>query len=92
MSRGMLRCCTTDPGLRRCTVGWMVGDVVKIVNGVSKDVVRISQDGYEDAFTLSHDAFVIDDSGRSRFNCLSNIDLSFSNILSDNVDNLSSCP
>ena len=63
-----------------------------MVPDVSKDVVRMSQDASEDAFILSHDAFVIDDSGRSRFNCLSNIDLSFANIVSANVDNLSSCP
>ena len=73
MSRGICRCCALDPSrddllgrrLPRQTCGWMIGEGVKLLAGLSKEVAGMSFDSAENAFDRSYT--VTDDTEISMF-------------------------
>ena len=73
MSRGICKSCALDPSrddllgrrLPRQTCGWMIGEGVKLLLGLSQDVAGMSFDSSESAFDLSYT--VTDDTEISLF-------------------------
>ena len=78
MSKGLLRCWTMDPPrhdaigrrLLRKTGGWIVGEIVKLLRDLPKDVAFMSLDSSEDLFDVSHVELVVDESEISLLLCV----------------------